>query len=246
MLTVCNQLGVTVSHKTVLTTLQEMATRWQDSISPFLRAGGHLTLVADNIDWVVKPRFSTLGRGNKSLHWMSSAFVLSRISGTGLNDSSPKKAPQNFAVADFYHSKEDATRMKGMMLSLVARTLTEVIPAWAKIFSSLDLMPDNPYRVQLRQKSTMVPLPIVFEDEKTKEGMLAFLRETRERMLSLMPDGDLRKYLLPLVGDQLTVNMVRNSQGGDKRPFFFFFFFLPLFCLIFFPSWLPRTRGGSS
>jgi len=32
--------------------------------------GGHLTLVADNIDWVVKPRFSALGRGNKSPHWM--------------------------------------------------------------------------------------------------------------------------------------------------------------------------------
>ena len=103
------------------------------------------------------------------------------------------------------------------MVSLVARTLTEVIPAWAEVFSRMDLMPENAYRHQLRQKSVMVPLPIVFEDEKTKEGILAFLRETKTRMLSLMPEDDLRKYLLPLVGDQLTVKMIHNGQGTDSN-----------------------------
>ena len=214
MLTLCNQMGCSVSHGTVLNTLRDMVTRWQDAISPFLLKGGHVTLVADNIDWVVRPRYSALGRGNTSIHWMSSAFVLGRITGTSLGNSSPQKAPQDFTIRDFLHSQEDVTKIKTLMVSLVARTLTEVIPAWAEVFSRMDLMPENAYRHQLRQKSVMVPLPIVFEDEKTKEGILAFLRETKTRMLSLMPEDDLRKYLLPLVGDQLTVKMIRNGQGA--------------------------------
>ena len=156
-------MGITASHRSILNTLKDVATRWQTAVLPSLALGLPIVLVADNIDFNVHARFTTPGRGNRSFHWISSAIIIGRVSGTNLNDSTPQKPPQQFDVRDFYHSAEDEKRMRSMQWRSWGKKMplqkeTQNLPSLASLARELHLSFLSPQTTIRGQDNNMPPL----------------------------------------------------------------------------------------
>jgi hypothetical protein len=158
--------------------------------------------------------------------------VLARIYDLSLPANESQKSLLHFDHLDFFHSAAEKKAQQEYFSHLIMRLLVEIVPCFQNVFGRA-VDPHIPHRFSesTGKKSVMVPLPIVYEDEKDKEGMLTYLRKLKEWTASLVGEG-LRARLFTLFGDQLTVAMVRNTQGfvadvDDPLDWFSLFVSLP-------------------
>lgn len=95
------------------------------------------------------------------------------------NDRAPQRDPQSLTISDFLPNEADGIELKRRATLHIMRILTEEFPALAHLQALLPA----PEQVR-RDKSNVVPMKILFKDEKYKS-------ETIEILTQIVKDAEL-------------------------------------------------------
>lgn len=128
-----------------------------------------------------KARFVTLQKQNKSYHWYSSSIVPSRIEILNEDPILPLQDFNSLLPKDYYHNPESINKIKRDYITISARILAETIPRFKTIFNSVieEHIPLQEFAEEMAQKSSLFPLPTIYEDEKSKQGMAKILDQEK-------------------------------------------------------------------
>ena len=90
---------------------------------------------------------------------------------------------RNFGVLP---TSETCERVKEEFVFFVAKSIVPYMPAFESFKKHIPRHINHPFVKEMSQKSTVVPLGLIFENENTSSGMAKILREIQEKYV---PNG---------------------------------------------------------
>ena len=141
-----SKLGICMSHTTVLRKIEEVRssfdqklTSWKHQVETFIAQKSSASeqgppidyqIVGDNIDFEIRPHFSTTVREKRLIHWFNVMAVKHRILANHLPDNGPQRPIKEFEPCHCIPSAKDHAVLRQNFIVLVERVLSERIAAF--------------------------------------------------------------------------------------------------------------------
>ncbi|XP_074619605.1 uncharacterized protein LOC141878531 [Acropora palmata] len=169
----------------------------------------------DNIDLELKVKNMTMSKQNRDIHWVNHKMFINRVHGNSLPCNGPRCDLSEVSNSNFLPSIKDQKRERFNYIVLVSRILTQYFDAFEPLKDVCIQHIPHKYSKEMCEKSTKVPLGIIFKNENLNEDMLTILRQFYT-YLPTSGDNEVDPQLF--AGDQLTVeravNVVATVSNG--------------------------------
>nr|XP_054757175.1 uncharacterized protein LOC129263286 [Lytechinus pictus] len=167
-------------------------------------------LNGDNVDVKVKPRQASMEDKGQDLHFYQFLAVKNRIADFSLSDVAPAMNVEDASLNMFLPSPEDNNHLRDEWATLVARVVTQNIPALSWMAEFTETKIKHEYMDKTKQKSTVVNLGVITENENTHEGIVAIL-DKMNAYIPMMKDSNVQ---IPTLsgGDLLTCERQVNAK----------------------------------
>jgi L1 cell adhesion molecule like protein len=179
--------------------------------------------VGDNFDKDVKPRDMRFNRQTQSLHYFNVYAVRDRIDTS--NFSEKHESPPTLQLYDFLPSNEDYSSLKENFKVLVSRILCQNMKFFKNNFSkSIQWHIEHQYSSEMKRKSQIVPLGVIFKNEAKYEEMIEIMDCLHKYVPSLVSESTVAvnneerevkdELLYPICfgGDQMSASRYRGSR----------------------------------
>ncbi|KAK3754574.1 hypothetical protein QZH41_017326, partial [Actinostola sp. cb2023] len=171
----------------------------------------------DNIDIQLLRKSMTLSAQNRIFHWVNHKMVISRVSGCMLPAKGLKAELLDIPNLKFFPSIEDHQQQRINYATLVARMLVQYFDVYEPLQSACIQHIPHKYTNEMSQKSSKVPLGVLFKNENLNDDMLDILKKFQS-YLPRSSDGGYDGQLF--AGDQLTVeraiNVIASVANGHS------------------------------
>jgi len=103
---------------------------------------------------------------------------------------------------DFYRNfgvlptSETCERIKEEFVFLVARSIVSYLPAFEPLKNHVPRHIIHPFVKEMSQKSTVVPLGLIFENENTSFGIAKIIREIQDKYVPMIVEDDKKRVSL--------------------------------------------------
>ena len=105
-----------------------------------------------------------------------------------LLDHRPEEFYTNFGVLP---NTDTCKRIKDEFVFLVAKSIVSYLPAFKPLKTHISRHIDHPFVKEMSQKSIVIPLGLIFENENTSSGIAKILRELQEKYVPIIvKDGE--------------------------------------------------------
>ncbi|XP_072181183.1 uncharacterized protein [Diadema setosum] len=178
-------------------------------------------LVMDNVDMVVRARHPTRENFGKDHHMVQLMAVQHRVSAWHLPCTHPVATLESFDNKDLLPNMQDNAQLKHDWMVLSARMIAEHIPSLKPMMDLLPQVIVHDHMTEMKEKSKVVNLGVLMENENTSEGILKILHH----MHAYVP-GDASSHPTRILsaGDLLTceresncIEQQRNSTTPSRR-----------------------------
>ena len=151
-------------------TIQEdIGAHFLEKVVEEVKDGKTFSFVIDNIDWEEHVHEMWSDNQNEGVHAVATSIVFDRVSSIHLPDEEPQQSLVSCDVVKLVQlSDSDIAIQKQVYKSIAAHILCEYIPTFKLGCGDLVTHFDVPmqHKVEMQQKSLVVPFPVLFKDEK--------------------------------------------------------------------------------
>ena len=162
---------------------EEIGLHFLDQAVELVKQGKKFVLVLDNIDWDVKVHDIRSNKQNKSVHAVATSIVFDRLTFSHLPDNGQQK---NLATCDLNEltgvgQGETRERYKFFL----GKILCEQFPAFDFL---KDIVPEHSpcqYQEEMKEKSVVVPLPVLMKDEKKYADVVDVLDQLEDWVMEI-------------------------------------------------------------
>ena len=155
-------------YERLYTIQEDIGAHFLDKVVEEVKDGKTFSFVIDNIDWEEHVHEMRSDNQNESVHAVATSIVFDRVSSSHLPDEEPQQSLASCDVVKLVQlSDSDIAIQKQVYKSIAAHILCEYIPTF-KFLKDLVTHFDVPmqHKVEMQQKSLVVPFPVLFKDEK--------------------------------------------------------------------------------
>ncbi|CAB4003143.1 Hypothetical predicted protein [Paramuricea clavata] len=183
-------------------TIQEdIGVHFLDKVVEEIKDGKTFSFVIDNIDWEEHVHEMRSDNQNESVHAVATSIVFDHVSSIHLPDEEPQQSLASCDVVKLVQlSDSDITIQKQVYKSIAAHILCEYIPTF-KFLKDLVTHFDVPmqHKVEMQQKSLVVPFPVLFKDEKKYAEIVDVLDQLEKWVHQIYALADCGLHQLPKV-----------------------------------------------
>ncbi|KAK6175941.1 hypothetical protein SNE40_014314 [Patella caerulea] len=214
-----NYLGMTLSCERRLQFQESISLSSENLIIDKLKFNPLIKITGDNLDVYIKASQLFTDKRNKDLHMFASNVIFSRIARMDMDIESPNVDVNSIQAADVLLSSYQQEQLLDVYGVLIGRIMSK-LPGMKFLKSHLSLHVPHQYSKKMAEKSTVIPLPILFSNETKHEDCLDIMDSYESQLTSLFTAAFgsleiLRKFKVPVGGDQLT--RVRLQEAKNLR-----------------------------
>ncbi|XP_072166071.1 uncharacterized protein [Diadema setosum] len=178
-------------------------------------------LVMDNVDIVIQARHPTRDSYGKDLHMVQMIAVQHRVQGHHLSNTQAISSVTEVESGDFLPSIEENKMLRREWMILASRMIGEHIPALKDVMSTLPGVIHHDHMAEMKQKSRVVNLGVLIENENTSDGIFKIVKHMHQYTPGHGTDHPTR---ILVTGDLLTCERIsscieeqRNSTSASQR-----------------------------
>ena len=143
---------------------EEIGLHFLDQAVELVKQGKKFVLVLDNIDWDVKVHDIRSNKQNKSVHAVATSIVFDRVTFSHLPDNGQQKNLATCDLNELTSVGQGETRERYKFF--VGKILCEQFPAFDFLKDIVAEHSPCQYQEEMKEKSVVVPLPVLMKDEK--------------------------------------------------------------------------------
>ena len=140
-----------------------------------MKSGAKFQGTGDNWDQRIRVHEMRKDHQNIDSHYFASNLVVERVPSDHLDNTSPKGNIRQAANIDFLLNQEELHHLREEYKIIVGRVLVEFIPELRFLKTVIPNHISHQYSNEMAKKSTIIPLPMLFKDEKKYDDLVDIL-----------------------------------------------------------------------
>ncbi|CAG2242079.1 unnamed protein product [Mytilus edulis] len=207
-------VGVCLSYERSLQIVEMIGGHFNDKVVQLVKDNTRFRIIGDNINWTVGVHDQRINNKQKMMHAFGSAVIVQNLTFTNLDRVVPQQLYSQTPVQNFIPSEEDYNLITTDYIILMSRVVFEHIPYFKKFSDIVPINISTPCSPNLKKKSEVIPLPVLFKNEQYYQDVVGIL-DFYEKCLKDAHDKagkQLHNQTYQIGGDQLT----RERFSGAK------------------------------
>ncbi|CAG2245512.1 unnamed protein product [Mytilus edulis] len=207
-------VGVCLSYERSLQIVEMIGGHFNDKVVQLVKDNTRFRIIGDNINWTVGVHDQRINNKQKMMHAFGSAVIVQNLTFTNLDRVVPQQLYSQTPVQNFIPSEEDYNLITTDYIILMSRVVFEHIPYFKKFSDIVPINISTPCSPNLKKKSEVIPLPVLFKNEQYYQDVVGIL-DFYEKCLKDAHDKagkQLHDQTYQIGGDQLT----RERFSGAK------------------------------
>lgn len=168
-------MGICLSYSSKKNLLQSIGNHFADKAIDHVKNGAKFQGTGDNWDQQIRVHEMRKDHQNVDCHYFASNLVVERVPCDHLDNTTSKGNIRQAANIEFLLSQEELLCLREEFKIMVGRVLTEFIPELRFLKTVLPDHISHPYSQEMAKKSTIIPLPMLFKDEKKYDDVVDIL-----------------------------------------------------------------------
>ena len=155
--------------------MQSIGNHFADKAIDHVKSRAKFQGTGDNWDQRIRVHEMRKDHQNIDCHYFASNLVVERVPCHHLDNISPKGDIRQAANIDFLLNQEEMHHLREEYKIIVGRVLVEFIPELRFLKTVIPNHISHQYSNEMANKSTIIPLPILFKDEKKYDDVVDIL-----------------------------------------------------------------------
>ena len=155
--------------------MQSIGNHFADKAIDHVKSRAKFQGTGDNWDQRIRVHEMRKDHQNIDCHYFASNLVVERVPCHHLDNISPKGDIRQAANIDFLLNQEELHHLREEYKIIVGRVLVEFIPELRFLKTVIPNHISHQYSNEMANKSTIIPLPILFKDEKKYDDVVDIL-----------------------------------------------------------------------